>query len=116
MHLIQIDVVRLETAQAGLHFAPNVDPCGAAVIEIGVAHRQTHLGRQYDILADSLQRMTDQGFALAATVDIGGVDEVNALVQSKLDHLTRGVLIQIAHVHAPPELHRAKRHGAHDET
>ena len=78
--LVEVDPVGAEAAQAG--FALLDDPA-ARVAELvrAVAHRAVHLGREHDLVAAAFERLADDLLGLAARVDVGGVDEVDAGVE-----------------------------------
>ena len=115
VHLVQVDVVGLEATQTAFHLAQDVHAGGAAPIEVA-AHGQPDLRGQHDVLPDALQGVAQESLALAEAVHVGGVDQVDAVVQGHLHH-PRGVLLaQVAHVHLAAELHAAQRHLAHDES
>jgi hypothetical protein len=73
------------------------------------------LGSQDDLRPHAFQGITDQSFALPEAVHVRGVDEIDALIQGQLHHSRCLLLTEVAHVHFAAELHRAKRHFAHDE-
>ena len=86
---------------------------GAAVVG-AVAHRAEDLGGQHDVLAanaEVLQRLTDDALAAAETVDVGGIDEVDACFQGDFDQLIGLLLLQAAD-QAPDVVVAAEGHGA----
>ena len=75
----------------------------------------SRLGSQDDLRPHTLQGISDQSFALPEAVHVRGVNKVDTPVQG-LSHQSRCVLLsEVAHIHLAAELHRAKRHFAHDE-
>ena len=60
--------------------------------------------------------MADQSFTGSAAIDIRRINEVNSVIQRELNHFIGGALVEIAHVHAAPELHCAQRYGADNKT
>src|SRR5271165_3373098 len=115
MHLVEIEIIGLQPLETALHFAHDVHACRAAPIQI-VAHGEPDLGGENDFLPYAPQGITYQRFALSEAVDVRGINEVDATVQGQLHH-SRGVLLtEVSHVHLAAELHRAKRHFAHDES
>ena len=54
-----------------------------------VAHRAVHLGREHDVVAPAFERLADDLLGLAARVDVGGVDEVDAGVERAVDDADR---------------------------
>jgi hypothetical protein len=65
-----------------------------------VVHDAGCLGRDHQLVAGQLQfpeRVADQGFGLSQRVDVGGIDEIDALIEGKADEFTDRALIQAAH-------------------
>ena len=62
------------------------------------AHREVHLGGQHDIVAAALERRADDllGLATWLAVPVGGVDEVDPLVERGADDPGAVVMIGIA--------------------
>src|SRR5580704_12058042 len=67
-----------------------------------------HLGREDDLVAAPLERLSHDLFGLAAGVGVGGVDEVDPGVQRLTDDADRVVVVGVAD---GPEHHRAERVG-----
>ena len=114
MDLVEIDVVELQAAQAGLHAVEDVAARGAARIG-ALAHLAVHLGGHDHVLARHLQVL--QGLAgdllgAAGRVHVGGVDEVDAGVQRLADQRLGLALLQRAdgapHAGAVTEGHGAQ--------
>jgi hypothetical protein len=94
--LIQVDVVDVESAQAVVDRVLDVLGGEPALVAI-VTHRAVHLGRDHDLLArdlEVLQRAAEHALALALRVDVGGVEEVDAVLERLLDVRQRGGLIE----------------------
>ena len=111
--LVQIDVVGLQSPQAGLALAHDMAPGGATGVGT-FTHRPEHLGGQYDILAADVQIL--QGLAHDAltgttTVHVGGIDKVDARLQGRLHQLIGLFLLQLAD-QPPHVVPAAEGHGA----
>jgi hypothetical protein len=101
VHLVEVDVVGLEPAEAGLAGAPDVEG-GEATIVRPQAHGLVCLGRQHDVLAPAtaLQPPADDVFGgavalchvggLGSPVHIRGIDEVDALLDRGIQDLEAG--------------------------
>jgi hypothetical protein len=113
--LVEIDVVGLEAPEARLDLAHDVDPRGPRVVEVAVAHGEACLRGEHYLPSDAFEGVADEALALPPAVDVGRVDEVDALVQGETDHLGRGLLVQVAYVHLAAELHRSERELAYDK-
>jgi len=105
--LVQVDVIGLQPEQAG--FAFGYDPSAGVALVVGaLAHLAVELCRQHDVLACGGtglgQEIADDFFGLAGRVDVGGVDEIDPLVQGPLDDP-----VAIFVVGVPPG---AEHHGA----
>lgn len=101
--LVKVDVVGPQPLQRSLDRLDDPTPGTAAAVG-ALAHRSVELGRQHDLVAASLECLSDDLLGLAVAVHIGGVDEVDALVQRPVDHAHAVVVIRIAHL--------AEHHGA----
>ena len=114
VHLVQIDVIGLEPTKAALDLPQDVHAGRAAPVEV-LTHRQPDFGGQHDLLPDALQGVAQECLALPTAIDVGRVDEIDAMIQRELHHPVRLILAQVAHVHLAAELHAAERHFAHDQ-
>jgi hypothetical protein len=65
---------------------------------------------QDDLVAATFQRLADDLLRLALGVDVGGVDEVDAGVECRVDDAGRLLVVRVA---PRAEHHRAKAHLAH---
>jgi len=74
-----------------------------------VAHRHEELGGQDDAVTAPGEGVADDAFGLAGGVDVGGVDEVDAGVQSLEDDADRVSFVGIS---PRAEQHRAQAQGA----
>ncbi len=78
--LVQVDVVGAEAAQALLDFV--ADPAAGVALPVhAFAHLAVHFGREHHVVAAALQRLADDLLRLALRVHVGGVDEVDAVVE-----------------------------------
>lgn len=100
VQLEEVDVVGVEAAQGLLHGTPNV---GAATAGTGggpVLHVHavvTELGGEDDLVAAALEGLPEVDFGAAgAAVDVGGVQEGDARVQSGVDDGAGGLGVQSA--------------------
>ena len=79
-----------------------------------LSHLAMDLGGDHHLLvvdAEILQRLTEDRLALAAGIDIGRVDEVDARVEGRADQLVRVLLLELADL-APHVVRPAEGHGA----
>ena len=113
--LIEIDVVGPKAPQALVDAAQDVHAVGAAAVHVVVAHGESHLGGEDHLVAHALERNPEQALALAAAVDIRGVDQVHASIQGRPHQSAGRGLVKVAHLHAPAELHRSEPHRADDQ-
>jgi len=73
-----------------------------------LAHRVVKLRRQHHVVAATAgERPANDLLGLACAIDVGGVDEVDAGVQRRVDDLDRLVVVGVAP--------RAEHHGAEAE-
>src|SRR3954470_339611 len=78
--VVEVDVVGAEPTQRVLDLVD--DPASGATALVGVlAHRHEELGGEHDIVTAALEGLADDLLRLASRVDVGGVNEVDALVQ-----------------------------------
>ena len=78
-----------------------------------LGHRVEHLGRDHDLIArgELLQRAAEDLLADAARIHVGGVEEVDAVLERALDERTAGGFVE----HPRPPLRRAVGHRAEAE-
>src|ERR1035437_6551695 len=93
MDLIEIDVVGAQPAQALL--TCRHDPSARVPLSIRVTpHGTMHLGGQNDLFPCGLcQGLSDDLLGLTRGVDVGGVDEVDAGIESPVNDADRLVMI-----------------------
>ena len=99
VQLVEVDVVELQAAQAGLDLVDDMVSALAAAVGL-LAHHAGGLGGDDDLVARQFQRferMADQRLGLAERVDIGGVDEVDAGVVGLRDLFGHRLLAEAAH-------------------
>ena len=93
--LVQVDPVGAEPAQAVLDFAHDPAARVAELVRV-VAHRAVHLGREHDVVAPAAgSALPDDLLGLAARVDVGGVDEVDARVERAVDDPDALVVVRL---------------------
>lgn len=114
--LVEVDVIHLQPLQAGLGLRHDMGTRSAAGVR-AFAHRPQNLGRDHHLVARNAEvadGLTKDPLALAARIDIGGVDEIDAGVEGRLDQRVGLVLAQLADL-APHALRAAEGHGAEAE-
>ena len=127
MHLVQIDVVGAQPAQAVLHLTHQPAPRGAGHVGI-ITHREVGLGGEHDSVAPAAQRLADDLLRFAVRVHVRRVDEVDASVEGLMNDPYRLLVIRIApgtehhrsqavRTHLDPRAtERAHSHGCHVAT
>jgi hypothetical protein len=81
----------------------------AGVVRAG-SHREAHLGGDQPIVPSSLDGLTDDLLGTAAEVDVGGVDEVDAVVAAQVQlSLGRGPVDASRRLLGAPPSSRARR-------
>src|SRR5204863_8819938 len=86
-------------------------PAPRVPLHVGIgAHPGVELGSEDDVVAASAgQRLADDLLRLARGIDVGGVDEVDALVEGPMDDAHRFVVVGVA---PGSEHHRSQAEGA----
>jgi hypothetical protein len=85
VQVVQIDMVALQTAQAG--FDPIHDVIAGCTFIVGsLALRKKDLGSQHKLFPSPLECITQRNLRLSASVNIGCIDEVNAQVKGGVHH------------------------------
>src|SRR6266542_2113370 len=92
---VEVDVVGLEPAQAGLDRAPDV-ATGAAGLLLAPGDVRAELGGEHDLVTAALQDLAEEALGVAAAVGVGRVEQGDALLQRRLDH--RAGLLQVTAV------------------
>jgi hypothetical protein len=59
-----------------------------------VAHLEKHLAGEDNLVAATLERVTEQGFRDSGVVHVGGVEEIDAGIEAASDDLVRARLIE----------------------
>jgi hypothetical protein len=107
--LVQIDVVRAQSAQAVL--ALGNDPAARVPLRVGIiAHGCMDLGGQHHSRSlHGCQRLAHDDLGLAGRIDVSGVDEVDAGIEGTVDDPDGVFVIGIAPLpeHHRPEAERA---------
>jgi hypothetical protein len=85
VHLVQIDVVRVEAAQAVLDRLMHPLLRSPPLVR-ELAHSIPELGSEHHFVAPTLQSLADDLLGFTLRVDICRVDEVDAAVESMVDH------------------------------
>ena len=103
--LVEVDPVGAQSPQRVLDRAD--DPAARVALLVGVlAHRVVELGGEDDVVAAAAgERLADDLLGLAVPVDVGGVDEVDAGVERRVDDPDRVVVVGVA---PGAEHHRAE--------
>ena len=93
MELVEVDAVGAQPAQAVLERAPHVFGPGAAPL---LVDRHAELGGEHDLIPAPGERLAEILLALGAAVDVGGVEEVDAGVERRVDDARRGRGVEAA--------------------
>ena len=107
--LIQVDVVRLQPAQAVLHLPDKPPPRVALHVDVP-AHRPVRLGGQHHIIPAAAQRLPDDLLRLPRRIHIRRIDEIDPAVQGGVNDPDAILMIGIT---PDAEHHRAQAIGAH---
>jgi len=81
MHLVQIDVVRPETSQAGLAGAHDVIPGLADGIDV-VSHSTVHFGRDQHVVAMPSESLAEYLLREPLRIDVGGIEQADPGVEA----------------------------------
>ncbi len=78
VHVVEVDHVRAEPPQAGVHRLPDVGGVSPDVgVTVGRRAHQGELGGQLDLIPPVLQQLRDEFLVAAPAVDVRGVDEAD---------------------------------------
>ena len=112
MHLVQVDVIGSQAAQAVLAGFDDVVAVTAPRVGVGVVHFVVDFGGEKHAVAPSVLRQcfARDGLAYAPAVHIGGVEEINALVHGPVHDANRVRFGRAAFRVAP--VHAAQTQGA----
>ena len=103
--LVEVDPVGVQPPQRVLDRADDPAARVAPLVRV-LAHRVVELGREDDVVAPAAgERLADDLLGLALPVDVGGVDEVDAGVERRVDDADRLVVVGVA---PRAEHHRAE--------
>ena len=122
VHLVQVDVVGLQPAEAVLTRLPDVQRGELALVRPRTA-RVVHLRRDDDAFAPAItlrEPPADDrlGEAVPVAVDVGGVEEVQPELEAAVHDPERLVLVGLHTLvrGAHPEVHRAEHERAHAQS
>ena len=117
MDLVEVDMIGLETAEAGFDGIHNVSAGGAYVVAAG-AHAAEDLGSENHVLAGDVQvleGLPERLFTFAFRVDVSRVNEIAAGIERGFDELVGSRLVDGADslpaAAATVEGHRAEAEG-----
>ena len=111
MHLVQVDVVRTEPAEAGPYGVEDVLAGQTTVVRPGAHLAERLCGDDVVVTAPGLQPAAEDLLGPAVSVDVGGVDEGAARVGEGVQDLVTRLLAGLRAEH-----HRAQAQFAHLET
>ena len=86
VHLIEVDVVSAEPAQARLARLDQMLSRKASIVG-ALAHRHTRLGGDENTVAATLERFTNDLLRQPERIDIGCIDEVHTCVEAPVDQV-----------------------------
>ena len=113
MDLVEVDPVGVEALRR-LSSTCSEDPAPRVATAVAaLAHLEVHLRGEYDVVAAATERLTDDLFGLTVGVHVGGVDEVDALVEGGVDDAGTVVVVGVAD---RAEHHRAEAMDTHLDT
>ena len=108
MHEINVDVIRIEVAQA--LFERSHDPRSAAVTTIGgLGIADPDLGYEADIAPASTQRMGERPLGNAHAVGLGGIETVDTGIERAVHGLVK--LLRVDRAVGPADFPAAKANG-----
>lgn len=93
MELKQIDVIRTEPLEAGLHRADEMKTGGPHIVR-PLAAAKRRFGRNEHRVASSLDRVAEDLFRHSARVNIGGVEKIESVFQADI-HESRRLWVPI---------------------
>src|SRR5882757_523677 len=119
MNLVEIDIVRAEPAQAGIHLHEDRLARQPRAVRAG-AHAAPHLGGEYDVipLCELLQSATGNLFTRAGGVDIRRVEEIDSGLESLREERATIALIErprLRFARRRPVAHAAETDAGHFE-
>ncbi len=85
VQVIDVEIVSAQARQAGVDTVEHVLAAQTAAVRDTVHRAETDLGRQHPFVAVTGNRFADDFFRTAVGVDVGGVDEIDALVPGLVD-------------------------------
>src|SRR5579885_248808 len=101
MTLVQVDIIRLQAAQASFHFRQDMPARQADVVRgNGLAKKdirvEADFGREDHRLTAILDDAAGNFFGSAGCIDVGGIEKVAAEVDKAIDNFPRGSLVGLA--------------------
>ena len=94
--LVEVDVIRAETAQAGLAGFDEVAARESGFVSAGFETDES-LGREDNVLSAVAQRLAEDFLGLAERINVGGVEEIHARLDADFDQAARLVHLHVAH-------------------
>ena len=94
--LIEVDVIRAETAQAGLAGFDEVAARESGFVGAGFETNECFSGED-NLLPASAQRLAEDFFGLAERINVGRVEEIHAGLDADFDQAARLVHLHVAH-------------------
>ena len=112
MDLVEVDVVHPQPLQRAVDGRHDVLARQAAAVGV-LGDRVEHLGGDHHLFAPGqlLDRAAEHGFALATRIHVGGIEEVDAVLDGPLVERAAGGFVQDPR----PPVRRAVGHGAETE-
>ena len=115
VELVEVDPVGVEASQACLDRDP--DPAARPAAAPLTTRRVPELGSDHRLLATALQRCAEHLLALSAAVDVGGVEEGDALLERRVHHAGRTLRVDpAAEIVATESHHRRLENASTDGT
>jgi hypothetical protein len=94
MDLVQVDPVGAQAPEAVLDRLEDPTPRVAAAVA-AFTHLEVHLGGEHDLVTAPAQRLAHDLLGLTVGVRVGGVDEVDALVERGVDDAGAVVVVGV---------------------
>ena len=102
VQVVDVDVVGSQPLQARFQFERHPLAAAAARIRVGRDGRVLHLGREHPALAVLRDELADHALGAALGVAVGGIDEIDAGTERRIDDAPRDRFVRLL----------AKHHGA----
>jgi hypothetical protein len=91
VHVIQVDVVGLQPAQARLDRGDYLLAVVAGAVRVIGVGLVGELGGEHEPVAASFEQLAEDGFRRPVGVDVGGVDDIAARVREQVQHPRAGL-------------------------